>query len=42
MSNTAIKPLEPKEIIKRLKQSAKKRGIEFDLTTSDLIILGFQ
>ena len=41
MSNTAIKPLEPKEIIKRLKQSAKKRGIEFDLTTSDLDYIGF-
>ncbi len=33
--NTLIKPLEPKEIIKRLKQSAKKRGIEFNLNEGE-------
>ena len=39
--STLIKPLEHKEIIKRLKQSAKKRGIPFDLTTADLDYIGF-
>jgi hypothetical protein len=39
--DTLIKPLEPSEIIKRLKQSAKKRGIPFDLTTTDLDDIGF-
>jgi hypothetical protein len=33
--NTLIKPLEPKEIIKRLKQSAKKRGIEFNFNEGE-------
>ena len=32
---------EYKEIIRRLKQSAKKRGIEFNLTTTDLDYIGF-
>ena len=39
--NTLIKPLEHKEIIRRLRQSAKKRGIEFDLDESDLDDIGF-
>ena len=39
--DTLIKPLEPSEIIKRLKQSAKKRGIYFDLTIRDLDEIGF-
>lgn len=39
--NTLLKPLEPSEIIKRLKSSAKKRGIYFDLTVSDLDEIGF-
>ena len=39
--NNLIKPLEPKDIIKRLKQSAKKRGIEFNLTSSDIDDIGF-
>lgn len=30
-----------KTIINRLKQSAKKRGIEFSLTTLDLDYIGF-
>ena len=38
---TLIKPLEHKEIIQRLKQSAKKRGIEFDLNSTDLDYIGF-
>lgn len=38
--NTLLKPLEPNEIIKRLKSSAKKRGIPFDLTVSDLDEIG--
>jgi len=32
---------EYKEIIRRLKQSAKKRGIEFNLTTTDLDEISF-
>ena len=39
--NTLIKPLEHKEIIRRLRQSAKKRGIEFDLDERDLDDIGF-
>jgi hypothetical protein len=39
--NTRPKPPEHKEIIRRLKQSAEKRGIPFDLTTSDLDYIGF-
>lgn len=32
---------EHKEIIRRLKQSAKKRGIDFNLTTTDLDEISF-
>lgn len=39
--STLMKPLEPSEIIKRLRSSAKKRGIEFDLTVQDLDDMGF-
>jgi hypothetical protein len=39
--NTLSKPPEHKEIIRRLKQSALKRGIYFDLTTQDLDYIGF-
>jgi len=39
--DTLLKPLEPKDIINRLKQSAKKRKIDFNLTTSDLDYIGF-
>jgi len=38
---TLLKPLEHKDIIKRLKQSAKKRGIEFNLSEKDLDEIGF-
>ena len=41
LMNTLIKPLEHKEIIRRLRQSAKKRGIEFDLDERDLDDIGF-
>jgi len=39
--DTLIKPLESKEIWKRLKQSAKKRGIEFDLKLTELNEMSF-
>jgi len=35
------KPPEHKQIIRRLKQSANKRGIPFDLTSTDLDDIGF-
>jgi hypothetical protein len=38
--NTLLKPLASAEIIKRLKSSAKKRGIYFDLTVSDIEEIG--
>ena len=40
INNTMNGP-EYKEIIRRLKQSARKRGIEFNLTTTDLDYIGF-
>lgn len=36
-----IKPLETKQIYNRLKSSAKKRQIEFDLTLTDINQLSF-
>lgn len=36
-----IKPTETKKLYNQLKQSAKKRGIDFDLTLSDLNNLSF-
>ena len=36
-----IKPPETRELLKRLEQSAKKRGIEFTLSLSDLNELSF-
>ena len=40
INNTMNGP-EYKEIIRRLKQPARKRGIEFNLTTTDLDYIGF-
>lgn len=39
--DSLLKPLEPREIINRLKSSAKKRGIDFDLSVKDLDEIGF-
>ena len=39
--DTLTKPIEHTKIISRLKKSAKKRGLEFNLTTSDLDEIGF-
>ena len=39
--NSCMNGPEYKQIINRLKSSAKKRGIEFDLTTEDLDYIGF-
>ena len=39
--DTLIKPPDNKTIINRLRSSAKKRGIEFNLTSKDLDDIGF-
>ena len=38
--NNCMKPRDLNTILNRLKQSAKKRGIEFNLTTTDLDEIG--